>query len=327
MKLYLALFFVFMLAACSSQSVSTVRVNVDIRTDNENIMLSGYKWQHGSKNCNKNKEPAIEVFRYQASSYILRQNKCQHFEAPFIYLLLGTERVLLLDTGAVENADSFPLAETVQQLMDQYQLQTGITELELLVLHSHGHSDHYAGDSQFLNQANTAVVLPTEIALKTFLNSNQSHLSKEVLIDLGERKITVIPTPGHQEEAITLYDSQTQWLLTGDSFYPGLVYVKHWQDYRASLQTLSEFSEKNKISAVLGAHIEMKATAGEFYDIGSTFQPNEAALPLSVELLQLLAQQLAKYPEPTKLIFDNIIIVPMNGLQQSLSNFGRLISQ
>lgn len=318
---------VILLLACSSNVRDSIRVKVDISSDDSNSYLTEQKWRHGSKDCKSNTEPAIEVFRYQASSYILRQNKCQHFEAPFIYLLFGENKALLFDTGAIESAVEFPLYQKVNQLMQQYQAEAGVSELELLVLHSHGHSDHYAGDSQFLNQENVSLVLPTEKALTKFLTANRNNATEEISVELGKRKIIILPTPGHQEEAITLYDPQTQWLLTGDSFYPGVVYVKHWQDYRTSIQTLSEFSEQNKISAVLGAHIEMKSMAGEHYEIGTTFQPNEAPLPLRVELLQALGKQLAQHPEPTKLIFDDFIIVPMNGLQQSLSDFGRFITQ
>lgn len=326
LKCFLSVFIAISLLACSSNDHHSVRINVDITNDNSDSYLAEHKWQHGSENCKNNTEPAIEVFRYQASSYILRQNKCQHFEAPFIYLLMGKNKALLLDTGSVESAIEFPLFQKVSQLMKQYQAEADVAELELLVLHSHGHSDHYAGDSQFLNQANVSLIAPTEKALKKFFSANQSS-KEEISIDLGKRKVTILPTPGHQEEAITLYDSQTQWLLTGDSFYPGLVYVKHWQDYRTSIHSLAKFSERNKVSTVLGAHIEMKSAAGKYYEVGSTFQPNEAPLSLNIELLQALDKQLAQYPEPTKLIFDNIIIMPMTALQQTLSNFGRFITQ
>ncbi|MFT5816447.1 MAG: hydroxyacylglutathione hydrolase [Psychroserpens sp.] len=54
-------------------------------------------------------------------------------------------------------------------------------------------------------------------------------------IDLGERKITVIPTPDHQEETISIYDHQTKWLMTGDTLYPSYIYVEDWQAYRKVL--------------------------------------------------------------------------------------------
>lgn len=45
--------------------------------------LSDKVWIHGSEDCSSNKDPAIEVFQFDAATYVLRQNKCVHFEAPF----------------------------------------------------------------------------------------------------------------------------------------------------------------------------------------------------------------------------------------------------
>ena len=52
------------------------------------------------RDCAKNEDPAVEVYRFDADTYILRQNKCVDFEAPFIYVLFGQHTVLVLDTGA-----------------------------------------------------------------------------------------------------------------------------------------------------------------------------------------------------------------------------------
>ncbi len=37
---------------------------------------------------------------FDAHTFILRQSKTVNFEAPFLFLLCGNERALLLDTGA-----------------------------------------------------------------------------------------------------------------------------------------------------------------------------------------------------------------------------------
>ncbi len=58
--------------------------------------------------------------------------------------------------------------------------------------------------------------------------------------------------PGHQNQAITIYDPQTKWLLTGDSFYLRLIYIKDWDEYKPSINRLTEFSKSNKVSALLG---------------------------------------------------------------------------
>ena len=81
--------------------------------------LADKVWNHGSNDCAKNEDPALEVYRFDADSYILRQNKCVNFEAPFIYVLFGLHTVFVLDTGATADPTEFPLYETVQSLIGQ----------------------------------------------------------------------------------------------------------------------------------------------------------------------------------------------------------------
>ena len=96
-------------------------------------VLQNKQWIHGSENCATNSDPGIEVYSHSPTSFILRQSKCLSFEAPFVYVLIGDERALLLDTGATEAASQFPLYDSVRAL---------IGDKDLLVVHSHGHSDH-----------------------------------------------------------------------------------------------------------------------------------------------------------------------------------------
>ena len=74
-------------------------------------------WNEGSEDCVKNPQPPIQVHRYNAQTFILRENLCATYEAPFIYLLIGKNRALLIDTGAVAEAKTMPLAETVISLL------------------------------------------------------------------------------------------------------------------------------------------------------------------------------------------------------------------
>jgi glyoxylase-like metal-dependent hydrolase (beta-lactamase superfamily II) len=289
-------------------------------------MLQQKKWIHGSADCDADADPAIEVFRYDPSTYILRQSKCLNFEAPFIYVLFGLAKVLVLDTGATENAAEFPLYETIQSLSNEQPAAAGQNVRELLVLHSHSHSDHYSGDTQFAEQPNVTLIAPNGGAVAEFFAFDDSP-DGETIIDLGARKITVFAVPGHQEEAIAVYDSQTSWLLTGDTFYPGYIYVKHWNDYQHSIARLVAFSEKHEVSALLGAHIEMTDRPGEDYPIGTVHQPDEASLVLSAGELIMLNSAIANSDEQTELRFDQFIVAPMNWLQKLLSNIARWLVQ
>ena len=115
LKYILAAWVVLMSVNFSLANTDTSRASTKIQSVDAVSKLHVRKWNHGSPDCNSNRDPAIEVFGYDQSSYILRQNKCQSFEAPFIYLLIGQEKVLVLDTGAPETAENFPLYETVQK--------------------------------------------------------------------------------------------------------------------------------------------------------------------------------------------------------------------
>ena len=44
--------------------------------------------------------PPFQVHAYNADFFILRQAACTNYEKPFLYLVFGHDRVLLLDTGA-----------------------------------------------------------------------------------------------------------------------------------------------------------------------------------------------------------------------------------
>src|SRR5881394_124369 len=70
-------------------------------------------WNQGSEDCVKNPQPPIQVHQYNAQTFILRESLCATYEAPFIYLLIGKTKALLIDTGAVADAKIMPLAQTV----------------------------------------------------------------------------------------------------------------------------------------------------------------------------------------------------------------------
>jgi len=115
--------------------------------------------------------------------------------------------------------------------------------------------------------------------------------------------------------------------LTGDTVYPGLIYVKDWEAYRESISRLARFARNHEVVAVLGAHIEMTDRAGEYYPIGTVYQPHEAPLPLSPKALQTLDTALAKADGKEAVQLDEFVIQPMNAMQRTLSNVARFFTQ
>ena len=146
-------------------------------------------WNQGSEDCVKNPQPPIQVHQYNAQTFILRESLCATYEAPFIYLLIGKTKALLIDTGAVADAKTMPLAQTVISLLPK-----GGSRLPLMVVHTHGHLDHRSGDDQFRALPDVEVV-PTDLESVKNRFGIADWPNGTGLIDLGDRVIDVIPTP------------------------------------------------------------------------------------------------------------------------------------
>ena len=230
-------------------------------------------WNEGSKDCSKNPQPPIQVHRYNAETFILRENLCATYEAPFIYLLIGKTKALLIDTGAVPDAKIMPLAQTVISL-----LENRGSRLPLMVVHTHGHLDHRSGDDQFR-------VLPDVEIVPTDLENVKSRLgiadwpSGIGQIDLGDRTIDVIPTPGHYPSHVAYYDRQTGLFFSGDFLLPGRLLIEDTNADLASARRVVEFVEQRPVTYVLGAHIELDESGKIF--LGTRYHPNERPLQLT----------------------------------------------
>lgn len=274
------------------------------------VNLNVQNWIHGSENCEENIDEPIQVVKYNSNTWILRQNKCVNFEAPFMFLFIGEDKALLLDTGATEEDNTFPLYNTVKQIMEEWSEKNGA--VELIVAHTHKHGDHYAADGQFKGKSNTTVLGLEVEDLKTFY-SIANWPEEIVSFDLGNRLMKIIPIPGHQASSIAVYDSSTKILLTGDTFYPGRLYIKDWNAFKLSIERLVKFTDNYEVSTILGNHIEMTQTPGVEYAMGTIYQPKEHQLPLSVIDLKELSRALTKLGDkPTKEVHESFIIYPVN---------------
>ena len=153
-------------------------------------------WIHGSEAAKYNNDPDIQVHACDEHTYILRQNMAVSYEAPFMFLLFGASRCLLLDTGATANPRYFPLRETA--------------------------------------------------AWPYFGFADEPESVAEV--DLGGRVLDCIATPGHHEAAVTYYDRYSRILLTGDTVYPGRLYVFDWPGFVRSIGRLVDWCAQRPVS-------------------------------------------------------------------------------
>jgi glyoxylase-like metal-dependent hydrolase (beta-lactamase superfamily II) len=218
----------------------------------------------------------FQVYRVKPDVYAFSEPR--QYEEVISYLIVGSKNALLFDTG-MGIAKIRPVVES-------------ITSLPVLVLNSHSHPDHIGGNYEFenilgLNTEFTRMNASgnSEMEIKTWVDRNHvcgtlppgfdasSYSSKAFritdfigdgkVIDLGNRKLTVLLTPGHTPDSLCLLDSEHRILFTGDTFYPGPIYLfAPGTDFQAYVRSVDRLvSHQNEIDDLLTAHNEPLAPA------------------------------------------------------------------
>jgi len=231
-------------------------------------------WITGGPKCME--VPEFQVHEYNPDFYILRESGCIHYEKPFLYLIFGKDKALLVDTGA----GTTEIAHVLDGVIKKWLQRNGRESIPLVVTHSHNHGDHTSGDAQLRAMPNVTVVGAALDAVKAhfgFKNWPQDVIQ----YDLGGRIIDILGIPGHDVASIALYDRQTGVLITGDTVYPGRLYVRDALVFAASIRRMIDFTLGKPVTHVLGTHIEQSATPFVEFPIGSMFQPNEHRLELT----------------------------------------------
>jgi hydroxyacylglutathione hydrolase len=248
-----------------------------------------FNWNEGAKDCKASPQEPIEVHSYNHETLILRENLCSTFEAPFMYLLVGSTKALLIDTGDVADPDQMPLAKTVMHLVPG----DGPAKLPLLVVHTHRHLDHRAGDGQFTHSSNVQVVVFDIDSVRRYYKFADwpNGLAQ---IDLGDRTVDVIPTPGHNETEVSFYDRNTGLFFSGDFLMPGRLLIDDSSADLASAKRAAAFAKDRPVAFVLGGHVELDA-AGDTFPWQSSYHPHEHILPLTKDDLLALPAAIASF--------------------------------
>jgi hydroxyacylglutathione hydrolase len=239
------------------------------------------RWQVSGPECPA--DPKFQVHEYNEDLFILRESGCSNYEKPFLYLLFGTDKVFMLDIGAGKT----DVAEVVKSVIQNWLARNHRDAIPLVVAHTHAHGDHIAGDSQLKLLPNATVVGLSPVAVQSFFGFG--NWPEEITqYDLGGRVLDVIPIPGHEASSIAIYDRQTGILFTGDTLYPGRLYVADGPAYIRSIQRLVDFTSGKIVTHLLGNHIEETRTPFLDYPIGTVHQPDEHLLELGrAHLLEL----------------------------------------
>lgn len=239
-----------------------------------------FRWISGSNVAATNRDPRIQVVQYNEDSFLLRQNVCVHWEAPFTYLLFGNDRALLIDTGATANAAHYPLRATVDALITRWSQARRRPNLPLtVVLTSSEDVAQNQGLVQFAGRPRTTLQ-PAPLALMQRFHKIDGGASATGKIDLGGRVIDVIPTPGTHKDGISFYDPYTGFLFTGDFLYPGKIQIGNDRDFMTSLARLKRLKDSVPIKWVMGGHVEMMFVPGKAYPRFATFKPYERLLQM-----------------------------------------------
>jgi glyoxylase-like metal-dependent hydrolase (beta-lactamase superfamily II) len=213
-------------------------------------------------------DPWFEVYKPAKGVYAIYEP--HQSEETIGYLILGDNRALLFDTG--------------MGISDVKKITAELTKVPIVVLNSHTHDDHVGGNWQFetvygmdtdftrTNAKGSRVDAQAEIAAdqicgdlpggfdaknyatKPWRISRFLHDGDK--IDLGNRSLEILATPGHTPDAICLLDRANGLLFTGDTYYPAPIWLFRPETdldaYVASVKRIAALAPGLKL--VLGAH-------------------------------------------------------------------------
>ncbi|HXW75219.1 MAG TPA: MBL fold metallo-hydrolase [Steroidobacteraceae bacterium] len=266
-------------------------------------------WDTGGPKCMEMAE--WQIHEYNPDLYILRQSGCTDFEKPFVFLLFGSDRGLLLDTGSRRGN----IAATLRIVVHRWLTRNHRERIPLIIAHTHSHSDHVAGDAELQALGDPAFpityVAPTVDATKKFYGI-ANWPEDPGSVDLGGRVLDVLAIPGHDVVSVALYDRQTAILFTGDSVYPGRLYIRDFEAFEKSNERMLRFTAGKPVAHLLGNHIEQTRTPYTDYPVGTIYQPDEHELPLPRGVLfEIQAGLAAMHGKPQRMAFRDFTLWPV----------------
>jgi len=155
--------------------------------------------------------------------------------------VLGKRKAVLIDSGlGIGN---------VKKLAEEF------TRLPITIVNTHSHYDHVAQNYMFSEVAIFDTPSARQVAKNGYSKTDMFHLLADGMLhkplpgdfdpenyhvppfnvtwwlkngdvmDLGDRKLEVMHTPGHSSDSICLLDRNAKLLWTGDTFYTGALYL------------------------------------------------------------------------------------------------------
>lgn len=209
----------------------------------------------------------------------------KHWEETHCYLVCGTQRAILIDTGlGVAN---------IKAIVDN------LTDLPVTVVTTHAHWDHIGGHSHFTdfgvheNEVHWIAEqfpIPLQVVKKNltlkpcdfpadfclddyqiFKGNPTSVLYDGDILDLGDRTLQVIHTPGHSPGHCCFYEQDRRWLYSGDLIYKGCLYAFYPTTDPQLFYNSVRRVQKYEISRVLPGHHQLSIPGSMIDEIEAAF--------------------------------------------------------
>ena len=183
-----------------------------------------------------------------------KQTWCFEEDGVRFFLLTGSERALLIDSG--------------MQTHNAKELAQALTDLPLSLLNTHADPDHIASNGEF----DEFYMNPAECVNfygKQKRNGEILPVWDGDVIDLGGRPLRVIALPGHTPGSIALLDEANRRLFSGDPVQDGRIFM---------------FGECREMHAYIRSLRRLEGLTGLFDEI----YPSHGSCPVSPALIPRL---------------------------------------
>jgi glyoxylase-like metal-dependent hydrolase (beta-lactamase superfamily II) len=148
-----------------------------------------------------------------------------------LYLVEGNDKAVLIDAGT--------------KIADLDKTVASLTKKPIMLVATHVHPDHTGSAIDYfteiyINPADTVMIplmMPDYKGVVKYLKDGE-------IIDLGERKLEVVFTPGHTPGSVTFIDKKAGYGFSGDSFGSGNLLLS--LDFSTLIKTCKITSAKMK---------------------------------------------------------------------------------
>jgi len=230
---------------------------------------------------------------YSVAPGVIAISEPRQYEGVTSFLIVGSSRAVLFDSGLGVGR----IGAVVSRL----------TALPVTVINSHTHFDHVGGNSEFgdvrnldepfsyasargevgdalrkyaketLAEDRVCGALPAGVTSRDYIIPTwriAALVRDGEIIDLGDRRLDVLGTPGHTPDSVSLLDRANGLLFTGDTYYSGEIYL--WSpetdiaDYAASIDRIAALEPGLK--KLLPAHGPPVAEPRRLLELGQALQ-------------------------------------------------------